>query len=255
MYFLKRFFDFYIQSSLHVGVAVVSLVLITVYSNNLSISSVYPTCVFFGTVLGYNFLKYYEVFKRGLYPSTKHLAVLVVSSAVLIGFIYHFCLLKKVFQVPMIASGLVVLVYPLLRNYGWLKMFLVSFVVTIVTVYIPYRTEKLLLFDYDINILQRFLIIVSLLIPFEILDSKTDHQSMNTLPQLFGITSTKLFGMVLTILFIVLELFKVKSSIAVLPIGLLILMFIYFTSLERNKYYTSFWVESVPILWLLLLFL
>ena len=100
--------------------------------------------------------------------------------------------------------------------------------------------------------MQRFLILVSLLIPFEILDSKTDAKSLQTLPQQFGINNTKLFGILLVIPFITLEFIKTNSSFLVLPIGIMTVLFIHFSSVERNKYYTSFWVESVPILWFLL---
>jgi len=60
----------------------------------------------------------------------------------------------------------------------------------------------------------------------------------------------------LVIPFIILEFLKPNPSYLVLPIGIITVTFINFTELHRNKYYTSFWVESVPILWwILLLFL
>jgi hypothetical protein len=129
----------------------------------------------------------------------------------------------------------------------------VSFVVTYITVYIPYQSLKGLPIDYYINLVQRFIIITSLLIPFEIMDSKTDAITMNTLPQLFGINKSKVFGVLLVIPFIVLEFLKQKADYLVIPIGIITILFINFTTLERSKYYTSFWVESVPILWLSLL--
>ena len=151
-----------------------------------------------------------------------------------------------------IVSGLLVLMYPFLRKYGWLKMFLVSFVVTLVSVYIPFHIRNRIEMDFYITMMQRFLILVSLLIPFEILDSKTDARSLQTLPQQFGINRTKLFGILLVIPFIILEFIKTNSSFLVLPVGIMTVLFIHFSSVERNKYYTSFWVESVPIFWLIL---
>jgi hypothetical protein len=85
------------------------------------------------------------------------------------------------------------------------------------------------------------------------MDSKTDAITMNTLPQLFGINKSKVFGVLLVIPFIVLEFLKQKADYLVIPIGIITILFINFTTLERSKYYTSFWVESVPILWLSLL--
>jgi hypothetical protein len=252
MRLLKKLFDFYIQSSLHIGLAVTCLVYITAFSNKLCQHIVYPSCVFFGTVLGYNFLKYYEIFKSGNFYSKKYLAIFIISLLALIGFGFVFLGLKPTIQIPIVVSGIFVLVYPFLRKYGWLKLFLVSFVITIVTVYIPFILKKPILLDYYISLIQRFVFITSLMIPFEILDSKTDDQSMNTLPQLLGVARTKWFGMLLIILGVILEFLKINYSISIIPVGLLTFLSIHFTTLERNKYYTSFWVESVPIIWLIL---
>jgi hypothetical protein len=161
-------------------------------------------------------------------------------------------MLKSVLQIPILIAGLLVLIYPFLRKYGWLKIFLVSFVVSIISVYIPFILVKPILLDFYISLIQRFFILISLLIPFEILDSKTDAISLQTLPQKFGIKKAKLFGILLVIPFIILEFIKTNSSYLVLPIGIMTVLFIHFSSVERNKYYTSFWVESVPICWLIL---
>ena len=253
MSFLKQLFDFYIKSSLHVGLAVLSLVYVTAFSDDLYKDIVYPSCVFFGTVLGYNFLKYFYVFWSGNFNSKKHYWILTVSILAAIGFIFFFLWLKRGVQINLLISGVAVLVYPLLRKYGWLKLFLVSIVVTYVTVFIPFQNVKLLPIDFYVSLMQRFFILTSLLIPFEIMDSKTDLETMNTLPQLLGINSSKIFGIILLIPFMIFEFLKPNPSYVVLLISIITAMFIKFTSLKRNQYYTSFWVESIPILWLILL--
>ena len=248
----RRLIDFYIQSSLHVGLAVVSLVFVTVYAGNLSKHILYGFCVFFGTVLSYNFLKYFEVFKSNNFNSYRYYKILGVSFLAGIGFLFSFFWLQRSFQTHLLIAGLFVLLYPLLRKFGWLKLFLVSFAVTYVTVYIPYQTVKWLPFDFYLNLAQRFFIVTGLLVPFEIMDSKTDAKTLNTLPQLFGIRRTKIVGIVMVIPFVVLEFLKHSPSYLSLIIGIVTVLFIHFTTLSRNKYYSSFWVESVPILWLLL---
>lgn len=253
MRLLIKPFDFYINSSIHVGIAVFCLVQITILSDHLIGLNNYSTCVFFGTVIGYNFLKYYEVHKKWNYYLRNHLGTLIMSVLAFLGFLISFLKMEHTIQKSILYAGLFVLFYPFIRKYGWLKIFWVSLVVTFITTYIPFQTEKLSQNKFGINLVQRLLIIVSLLIPFEILDSTTDDTSMNTLPQRFGIKKAKLFGIILVIPFIILEFFKVNSSFIILPISLLTVGFIVFSSQERNKYYTSFWVESIPIIWWLLI--
>jgi hypothetical protein len=236
-----------------VAFAVFCLVQITVISSHLNSMEYFPYCVFFGTVLGYNFLKYFEVFRKGFFRSNKYYAIIVVSILSGIGFLVSFYVLEMRIQKLIFFSGLIVLIYPFLRRYGWLKLFLVSFVVTFITVWIPFQTIKWMSFEFYLSLIQRFFILTSLLIPFEIMDSKTDDRTLNTLPQLFGINSSKLFGILLVIPFIILEFLKPDPSYLVLPVGIITVLFIDFTEFKRNKYYTSFWVESVPILWWLLI--
>ena len=252
MKILRKIFDFYIQSSIHVAIAVFCLLQITVVSNQQQLNTCFSLCVFFGTVLGYNFLKYFGVFRRGFFRFNKYYAMLLVSFLAGIGFLFSFYWLDHSIQILILISGLFVLVYPFLRKHGWLKLFLVSFVVTFITVYIPFQTEKYSISELYLNVSQRFFIVISLLVPFEIMDSKADDISLNTLPQQFGIKKAKLFGILLVIPFFTLEFLKLHSSYLVLPIGIITVCFINFTTLERNKYYTSFWVESVPIFWWIL---
>lgn len=249
MRILRKVFDFYIKSSIHVAFAVYCLLEITVFSNRLNSIDYFSIAVFFGTVLGYNFLKYYALFKKGYIRNNQYGVILGVSILAGIGFLFSFYLLNHSIQRLILISGVFVLLYPYLRKYGWLKLFLVSFTVTFITVYIPFQAEKWLPIEFYLSLIQRFFLLISLLVPFEIMDSKTDDSSLNTLPQLFGIDSVKLFGILLVIPFIILEFLKLHPSYLVLAVGIITVTLINFTELNRNKYYTSFWVESVPIFW------
>lgn len=253
MKFFKKLFDFYINSSLHVAVAVFCLVDITILTHHLDKHLLFSTCVFFGTILGYNFLKYFEIFRNGFFRSNKYFAILIVSFLAGIGFILSFYFLNITIQKLILISGFFVLTYPVLRRYGWLKLFVVSFVVTFISVYIPFQTNTYCFSELYLNVSQRFFILISLLIPFEIMDSKTDLASLGTLPQQFGIMRVKVFGILLVIPFIGLEFVKLQPSYLIIPIGVIVVLLINFTDWKRSKYYTSFWVESVPILWWLLL--
>jgi hypothetical protein len=253
MTIFRKLIDFYIDASLHIGLAVMSLVYVTQFSNNLGESIVYPSCVFFGTIVAYNFLKYIEliVFKKII--TRKMMAIIGVTLFSFLTFLFFIFWLERSIQIKIVGAGLLVLIYPFLRKHGWLKLFLVSFVITIVTVYSTFFFRKSTEFECYITLMQRFMFITSLMIPFEIYDSQFDQQTLNTIPQRFGIRNSKLFGMLLIIPFILLEFFKENVSFAVIPIGVITVLAIHFTSLKRSNYYTSFWVESIPIFWLLLL--
>jgi hypothetical protein len=252
---LRKLFDFYINSSIHVAFAVFCLLEITVVSNGLNSIPYFSTCVFWGTIVGYNFLKYYAVFRRRSFGSKHYFPVFGFTFLAAIGFLFSFYFLSLFAQKLVLISGFFVLMYPFLRKFGWLKLFIVSFVVSFITVCIPFSTSNWGSFEFYLSSIQRFFILISLLIPFEIMDSKTDDVSLNTLPQLFGIKSAKRFGILLVIPFVILEFLKPYPSYLVLPIGIITVASIHCTELKRTKYYTSFWVESVPILWWLLLVL
>ena len=250
---VKRLFDFYLNSSLHVACAVWCLLYITHLTEALPYSKSYGFTVFFGTVVGYNFLKYIVVFLKEKWDLAYYWAILLVSGGAGIGLLYFFLDLPHSIALQLVYLGVLLLVYPYLRKYGWLKFGLVVLVVTYVTVYIPYQSVKWLPWDYYISLLQRVLILSSLLIPFEIMDSTTDPQSMNTLPHLLGINATKVLGILLVVPFLLLEFFKAHPCYAVLPVALITVFSIRFTTLKRNPYYTSFWIESIPIVWLFLI--
>ena len=256
MIILRKVFDFYIQSSLHVSIAVFCLVKITnLYFGATPIDN-YSILVFFGTVLAYNFLKYYDVYRKGNFHSNKYYGILAVSLLSSIGFFLFFLWLKTGIQIPILISGFLVLVYPILRKYGWLKLFLVSFVVTYITVYIPFLLHKTVFFDHYVLLGQRFFILSSLLIPFEIMDTKTDSQTLNTLPQLFGIRKAKQLGYGFIVIFLSLDFlnFRIHNFLIDAFIAIITAIFIRFTNLEKDEYYTSFWVESIPVFWFLLIF-
>ena len=253
MRFFKRLFDFYINASLHIGFAVLALTSISVSALTIPKQENLLLTIFFGTIFGYNALKYSDLFCKDFSWLLKHRAISIVSFVAFFGAFFYYISLPIVVQLSFLAIAFLIVVYPFLRKFGLLKMFLVSFCVAMITVYIPNVEFAQWNIDFYITLIQRFLIVISLLIPFEISDSKTDAPSLQTLPQQFGIRPTKIFGMLLVIPFLLLEFFKTNASYSVLIVSMITVLFIHFSSVHKSKYYTSFWVESVPIFWWLLL--
>lgn len=263
MQILKRFLDFYIQSSIHVGLAVFCLVYITAFENELCKHITYPCCVLFGTILGYNFLKHVAVFRKGKFHTLKYYGIILVCLLSVFGFYFFFKRVLNGIKIQLFIAGILVLVYPMLRKYGILKMFFVSFVVAYLTAFVfinALPTHKGII---ALEFIKRFVLISALMIPFEIYDSQHDDEALNTLPQKFGIKAAKKFGYFMLLLFVILEVlnfnmdanFKIQYLIIDIVIAIVIAIAVYFSSVKRNQYYTSFWVESIPIFWLVLLIL
>ena len=243
---LRKILNFYIQSSIHVGIAVFCLVQLSV-----SQWSSYSFLVLFGTVVGYNLLKYSEWFLSNKRLRIHLFGIVGVTLIAAGGFLMLFFQQDIVVQLDLIvALGLVVL-YPFIRKLGWLKPFFVSCVVSYITVVIPLKSST----DVAWFFAQRFLLLSSLMIPFEILDSTSDAVAMKTLPHLFGIARTKQIGYVLVGLFCIASFYTLSIHYPCFIYALSSVVAIYFSSEKRSWYYTSFWVESLPIAWWLILIL
>jgi hypothetical protein len=96
------------------------------------------------------------------------------------------------------------------------------------------------------------------MLPFEIRDLKDDSLKLATIPQKIGIFNTKLFGAVLLVFFVVLDLFNTIAMADILlnaVLALVTFLFLVFAKKNQSKYYSAFWVESLPVLWLVLLLL
>lgn len=254
MKILKLTVDFYLKTNMHTGFAVWCLLQITIIKLKINSGIYFDYFVVAGTIFAYNFLKYIEIFYLKKIKIQQYLDVVLVSFFAFCGMVFSFFELQNNIKIAFLQIGLLVLLYPILRKFGLLKMFVVAFCVTIITVYIPCLQLEFLPNKLYVLLLQRFLIITSLIIPFEILDAKNDAQYLTTIPILFGSKATKIFGAGLIFLFLVLNLahFELHKFVIDLCIALITVLFITFSNTNQSKYYTLFWVESVPIVWFFL---
>ena len=89
---------------------------------------------------------------------------------------------------------------------SYLKIMVVAFVWSGFTVFIPvFDAGKELDFTLLLFVLQRFLIVVVLVLPFDIRDVQYDAISLQTIPKKIGIEKTKRLGLVLMIISLVIE--------------------------------------------------
>jgi uncharacterized membrane protein len=117
-------------------------------------------------------------------------------------------------------------------------------------------SEATISIDILLTFLQRILIVVALILPFEIRDVPYDALNLKTLPQQVGVRNTKLLGLAVLLICLVFEFFKQDSDVAYI-VSLLIFSvfmgwFLITSKTDQNRYFASFWVEGLPIIWFLL---
>jgi hypothetical protein len=250
MKFLTAIFNIYIKASLHVAVAVFLMFQITkVLLNNSKIAPI-DFFVFFSTIVGYNFLKY-----KHLCKSEKIFSEISIKTITFLAFCgLLFCLLKMNLSEIFIflPVGIVVAVYPKIRKNAFLKTISVAVSVTFVTVFIPFYNLKQINIELVYTFLQRFLLCLIWLIPFEIIDSKSDQYKTKTIVCEFGVSASKKVGYLLVVFSFFLELFV---DFKIVPTLILITSAfgIFFCNENRSKYYSLFWIEAIPILWWILI--
>ena len=271
MQVVKRLFDFYINSSIHVAIAVCGLAWVTLLNFNVGADLDFVYFIFFATITGYNFVKYFGLAKfhhRSLAGWLK--SIQIFSFLCFIGLVYYTFKLKTETILYFLALGVITFLYAVpfipkkvfiekgnLRAISGLKIYVIAFVWTCVTVAIPLLNEDYS-FDNDmlIEFIQRFLYVIIATLPFEIRDMKYDSLKLATIPQRIGVTKTKAIGVLMVVVVFLIEFFKdefyVNKTSILAMICILLLLFLLFSTKDQNKYYSSFWVEGIPILWAIL---
>jgi len=262
---LESVFGFYINSSVHVALAVCAMVGVTTIEYQLNVPFEFWGFVFFGSITGYNFVKYAGVAKFHHRSLTTALRAIQLFSLLSFGALVFFALKLEVETLWITAIfGLLTFLYtvPLfyhksLRTLSGLKVLVVAMVWAGVTVVVPLASVGGSL-DWDIMItfVQRFLLVLVLTFPFEIRDLSYDAIALGTFPQRLGVKATKSLGVLMMSMVVVLELFKDlfywDSFFTLTFVSLVLMLALLLSEKKQSKYFASFWVESIPILWYLL---
>lgn len=282
MNILEKIVGFCVNSSIWVAISVVSLVKVTYVNIAIPANSSLLFYIFFGTIFGYNFIKYFEKeqlsglkywvlrisflelinkFKQLKIRAKRTLIISIVSFWVSL-----FCFLKLEFltQTLIVIPLLLTIFYAVsfgdktLRNIAGVKIYVVGVTWAIITVLLPVIEYGFSLSaDVWIIFLQRFLFVIALVLPFDIRDLELDAIHLQTIPQKVGVKYTKLYGVFLLLGFFLLEFFKnellVENLIVLLLVFIITLLFIVLATKRQSLYYSSFFVEGIPLLWLGLL--
>ncbi len=265
---LKRWFAFYVFGNIHVAVAAYSLTKITFLQFGIH-NQVLANFVFFSTILSYNLIRLFQMDRinsmMAIWFRANKKALVILNATALIGCVYYaldFKLKEILVLIPFLGATLFY-VFPFkkritgLRNVPGLKLFLITATWAGVTMIFPlfvagvHQTEIVYL-----HVLQRLLFVFAITIPFDIRDAQLDLEELATLPQILGVNVSKLIAIAALILYLVLDVHFNSSNSNYFWIDFFIMalsiIMIGFSGMKRQRYYTAFWIEALPIVWYLL---
>ena len=261
-YLAGKIFDFYLNSSIHVALAVTSFTALTMIHLSLNIDIDLLFFVFFSTIIGYNITKHaYGLEPSGFGMNSRH-SILILTLLSLIPFLFF------LFTQPVpviILSGLMGLItffysWPVsrrgagLRSITGLKIFVIAFVWSAVTIVLPVlSSEPLINMNILIEFVQRFIFVIVLTLPFDIRDIRFDTWHLGTIPQIIGIKRTRVLGVILLCFVVLAEFFKIPGTanqmFILMAISIVTGRIVMQSVVKQTQYFASFWVESIPIIW------
>jgi hypothetical protein len=265
---LKKLFDFYLDSSIHIGLSVYALTYGTLLLFQLPYDEAVLYFTFYGTIVTYNFIKYGSSAKRYFFVATSYKKGIQFLSFICFGlalfYAYHLRVETLLYAIgfTVLSSLYIIPFLPKQKNFRTLsgfKILIVGLCWAGVTVVLPLVNASVCVFEQSMLLffVQRVLFVLILMIPFEITGLKFDAPGLGTMPQRIGIPYTKLIAYVWIIVFLGLDFWRDQtfSETFLLTIGLSVLLgiLIWKSSIKKSKYFASFWVESIPIVWFLVL--
>ncbi|MBY8962844.1 hypothetical protein KJK34_08795 [Flavobacterium sp. D11R37] len=260
---LHRLFDIYIHGSIHVAFAVLALTLMTLHMFALPFDSIAACFAFCGTVAGYNFVKYESLFRHRKPISLQVKLYAFITVVTGIGAGISFLMLTRAAQLWGLFFFGLTLLYTVpffpnrknMRNWTGIKIYMVALCWAGITTLVPLLNAGVdITQDVLLKFVQRFVLVIILILIFEIIDSMEDDPLLKTVPQRIGVRNTKIVNFLLLALFYCLEFFKSDVDAKQLAVNVVLVvattLFTLYATPERPKYYTLFWVESIPIFWL-----
>ncbi|WP_158278692.1 hypothetical protein [Rhodohalobacter mucosus] len=251
--------------------AVTAFTVITMLEFNLPISAALLFFIFFCTVVAYNGIKYLYILKNLTRPfSTGMVSIGAISLFSLLGAAVSARFINPVALAASVIPGFLSVSYALplhrrlkgLRQVYGLKIFVIGLVWAFVTVLLPFaQTHGSAFPDPEIlaAFLQRLLFVIALTIPFDIRDRASDPESLGTIPMIFGNRNAILLGSSLLFVSLLIELLFRENPLPEVMLHTLIILLtggLLWKSIHRHTdNLASFWVEGIPILWVLLFLL
>ena len=253
--------------------AVVCFQYITFLKFDITVDYILLLFSFCSSLIAYNFIKYSEIvfFKTQKKSNSLKLICFLTIISILICLTITPKLTSSALVLLFVISLLTVFyIFPFnsvnknLRKRPGLKIFIVAIVWSLLIVVLPtvnfnYVLDASLL----IYFVQILIFVVVVILPFEIRDLNSDSKKLHTIPQIIGVNNTKILGFSLIFIFMILDwiqylILHLVSFNTILVNGiicLLTLILLIESKVKQSIYFSSLWVESLPILWLVLNFI
>jgi len=266
---LKKIALFYVFANLHVALSTGAMTYVTSLKHE-ETSTISAFFVLLSTIVSYNFIRLLRLDSIKSWMSVwllenKNL-ILILNGVCILFLVVLILELRWESVLVLIPFSILTFFYSVpvfytkrsLRFTPGIKLFVIAFSWAGVTVFFPLVNAE---YSLDLEVLllfvQRLFLVMALTIPFDIRDLNYDKTNLKTIPQLIGVKKAKLLGGLFVLMFIILEFyfcqFEIRLILPELIVGVLVMMSLYFSNRNQNKWFASFWVEAIPIVWLLLL--
>lgn len=261
---MRRIFDLYLQSSIHVSLSIGALTAISYLQFDLPVDFVLLVFTFSSALVGYNFIKYAPLIVNQKHHLISRFPLITYFS--LIGVLgtmasLFFISIKVILLAIFLGFFVFWYTFPItrhtqnLRHQPLIKLIVIAFVWASISLLYPILNQQTV--NVELSLLwfggvERMIWVITLMIPFEIRDVVDDKKFGRSVISSIGIAKAKFISIGLLALFIILRrlIYDRLLAIDILIYATLFIM-ILITSQQQNRYFSSFWVESLPILWLI----
>jgi hypothetical protein len=269
MQVLKQLFAFYVFGNIHVAVAAYCLTKISFLQFDINHPSL-ANFVFFSTIVSYNLIRLFQIDKinsmMAIWIRANRRSLIVLNSVAFLGSLYGLLAFRVDEILVLLPLSLATIFYAFpfkiktggLRNIPGIKLFLIAITWTGLTLYLPLISAGVPISDEVYPVLvQRFLFVIAITIPFDIRDAQFDVPGLHTIPQLLGVNTSKIVAVLALFAVVVIDMRSDHQDSLFFWINLLIMVLsmvmVLFSGIKRQRFYTAFWIEALPIFWYLLL--
>lgn len=260
---LHHITNFYLYSSLHIGLCSVYLYLFTINRFGLLADLGYALFTFSSTIFVYSIHRLIGINKVKKFAHKGRFAVIEqFKSHILIYALASFmccCYLFFSFDISRIVlisgAGIVSILYTIpvfgrsmrLRDFSFVKIFLIAIVWSYVTGFVPMYEQEISIGPILIYLVEIILFFIAITIPFDIRDYYVDTANdVGTIPTLIGKDTSIYLSLLLLVLTGILDIimtaaygFNYKGMICILFTVLITGRIIYYVRHKENDYYFS----------------